>query len=96
LGSATSVASVPTTPINFVFTKDLQLHDKSIDVMMLQKFLNTHGSIIVAVGSGSPGSESNYFGVKTWQALMKFQASVGIHATGYFGSITRAYVNAHE
>jgi hypothetical protein len=27
---------------------------------------------------------------------VEFQASMGIHATGYFGPITRAWVSGHE
>jgi peptidoglycan hydrolase-like protein with peptidoglycan-binding domain len=39
---------------------------------------------------------TDYFGILTYNALVEFQASVGIHGTGYFGPITRAYVNGHE
>ena len=39
---------------------------------------------------------TSYFGILTYNALVEFQTSVGIHATGYFGSITRAWVNRHE
>ncbi|MGC1686238.1 MAG: peptidoglycan-binding protein [Candidatus Acidiferrales bacterium] len=38
---------------------------------------------------------SQLFGFLTYNALKEFQASVGIRATGYFGPITRTYVNAH-
>jgi peptidoglycan hydrolase-like protein with peptidoglycan-binding domain len=45
--------------------------------------------------AGSLGYETQYFGRNTQMALAKFQKSVGIApAVGFFGPITRAYVNA--
>jgi peptidoglycan hydrolase-like protein with peptidoglycan-binding domain len=38
---------------------------------------------------------TDYFGILTYNALVEFQASVGIHASGYFGPITRAWVTKH-
>ena len=81
--------------ITFVFTRDLQLRDTGNDVQMLQQFLNTKGFLVSQTGPGSPGNETTYFGVKTWQALVNFQKNVSIKpASGYFGPITRAYMNA--
>jgi hypothetical protein len=80
--------------ITFAFTRDLQLRDTGNDVQMLQQFLNTKGFLVSQTGPGSPGNETTYFGVKTWQALVRFQKSVGIKpASGYFGPITQAWVN---
>jgi hypothetical protein len=85
---------IPSTGIvSFTFTRDLQLHDVGTDVKALQEFLNSKGFLVSKMGSGSLGHETTYFGSKTFYALTEFQKSVGIHATGYFGSITRAYVN---
>ncbi|MGD1156449.1 MAG: Ig-like domain-containing protein [Terriglobia bacterium] len=82
-----------TTP--FVFTRDLQLHDRGTDVQMLQRFLNRQGFLVASQGPGSPGNETTLFGLHTWSALVAFQESVGIvPAKGYFGKKTRAYVNA--
>jgi peptidoglycan hydrolase-like protein with peptidoglycan-binding domain len=44
-------------------------------------------------GLGSPGSETNYFGTLTRNALAHFQAAHGINPpAGYFGPITRAFI----
>jgi peptidoglycan hydrolase-like protein with peptidoglycan-binding domain len=61
-------------------------------------YLNTHGFPVVATSTyaGSLGYETQNFGVSTQAALAKFQKSVGIApAVGYFGPVTRTYVNSH-
>ena len=86
----------------FHFARNLQLQDRDADVQQLQEFLNTHGALVAANGSGSPGSETDYFGSLTYQALVRFQTAhaaeilvpLGLSkATGFFGAATRAYVN---
>jgi hypothetical protein len=78
------------------FAENLWLGSRGDDVQQLQIYLNAHGFPVAASGPGSPGNETTYFGAATQRALAAFQASVGITpAVGYFGSITRAYVNAH-
>lgn len=64
---------------------------------MLQHYLNTHGfSVVVTPGyAGSLGYETQFFGPATRNALIRFQASHGIPATGFFGPITRGYIAAH-
>ena len=76
------------------FVRDLTVGMSGNDVLALQQFLNNHGFVIVATGPGSPGYEVIYFGLKTKAALIKFQAANGLPATGYFGPMTRAKVNA--
>lgn len=97
-----ATSTVPTTPpsitpprTGYAFGQNRRLGNSGPDILLLQKFLNTHGFIIVTTGPGSPGNETNYFGLKTFQALKKFQASVGLPATGYFGPMTRAYIASH-
>jgi len=82
----------------YVFTQNLSLGMRSPDVEELQHYLNTHGFPVISTPTyaGSLGYETKYFGSSTKAALEKFQAAHGIHATGYFGPITRAYVNGHE
>ncbi len=106
--SATSTAPVtPTTPLptlvlppttssnTTIFTRDLTFGSVGTDVIALQRFLNSRGYIISTTGPGSPGNEINVFGSRTQAALARFQASVGITpASGYFGPITRTFVNA--
>ena len=87
----------------FHFARSLQLQDHGADVQQLQEFLNTHGALVAANGSGSPGKETDYFGSLTFQALIRFQnahaaeilAPLGLSkGTGFFGAATRAYVNS--
>lgn len=94
--------AVGTTPFfvfgaNFTRTLSVGIHGE--DVRELQKFLNTDPETRVAsTGDGSPGSETDYFGVATKRALIKFQekyrgeilAPIGMSAgTGVFGAKTR-------
>ncbi len=83
------------TGTGYQFTRNLTLGSTGTDVMELQKFLNAKGFTVAASGAGSVGMESTYFGVKTQQALAKFQAANAISpAAGYFGPLTRAKVNS--
>ncbi|MEX2437527.1 MAG: peptidoglycan-binding protein, partial [Candidatus Paceibacterota bacterium] len=85
-----------------VFTRDLSLGDTGNDVLQLQLYLNKNGFILSDSGPGSRGNETNYFGLLTKTALIKFQEAhaldiltpVGLtKGTGYFGPSTRAFVN---
>jgi len=77
----------------FLFIRNLQLYDTGTDVKTLQQFLNGRGFLVSQTGPGSPGHETTRFGIKTLQALIRFQKSIGIvPASGYFGPKTRAYV----
>lgn len=73
------------------FPFNLQLHDKNIYVQDLQKFLNAKGFPLAKDGYGAPGFETDYFGLRTFSALTKFQQSVGLPATGFFGPRTRDF-----
>jgi peptidoglycan hydrolase-like protein with peptidoglycan-binding domain len=77
------------------FTRNLSLHATGADVKLLQQFLNTHGFVITTSGAGSFGNETTLFGTLTYKALMKYQKSVGLPATGFFGPMTRAYIANH-
>lgn len=77
------------------FVKDLSIGMTDPDVIRLQKFLNSHGAPVNQSGPGSVGNETSYFGSLTQLALIKFQSANGIKpAAGYFGIITRTFVNA--
>jgi peptidoglycan hydrolase-like protein with peptidoglycan-binding domain len=76
------------------FAYNLTLYQTDPEVKTLQQFLNAHGFTITSTGSGSPGNETTYFGVKTYTALAKFQESVGLPATGWLGPMTRAKIAA--
>jgi hypothetical protein len=101
LGSAIAVAFVLTATVmpvgaaGYVFTRNLTIGSTGGDVMNLQQVLNANANTQVAVsGAGSPGMETSTFGGLTKAALAKFQAGNGISpAAGYFGAITRAFLN---
>ena len=75
------------------FVRNLSLHTTGSDIKLLQQYLNTHGFVIATSGAGSLGNETTLFGSFTFKALQKFQKSVGLPATGFFGPMTREYVN---
>ena len=82
-----------TTP---TFTRNLALGSTGEDVRALQKYLNSHGFPVASSGPGSPGNETLRFGGATRAALIQFQVANGISpASGYFGVITRTYINSH-
>lgn len=78
------------------FLIDRQLWDKGPDILALQHFLNAHDFQLASSGPGSPGQESDFFGMKTYQALETFQKTNGLPATGYFGPLTRALINTRD
>jgi peptidoglycan hydrolase-like protein with peptidoglycan-binding domain len=84
-----STVSAQTTS-TCVYTRDLRVDSEGEDVRALQQFLNANGFIISQSGVGSPGQETTSFGLKTQQALQRFQTAVSISpATGFFGPLTR-------
>src|SRR3989344_4903772 len=92
------------TACPYTWTRSLKQGDTGADVMKLQKFLNSSADTKVASsGTGSPGSESSYFGAATKAAVAKWQdkyksevlTPVGLSAgTGYFGTMSIAKANA--
>lgn len=79
---------------HFVFTRNLSLWNTGNDVKQLQLFLiyQTSGS---AAAKLSAHGTTNLFGTLTFNALIEFQKKAGIKpASGYFGSLTRKYINA--
>lgn len=100
--NAPSVPAVPAT--SAAFTRDLRVGMTGEDVFALQRYLNAHGFIVAASGSGSVGNETMYFGPATRAALIRFQEAhaaqilvpAGLAAgTGYFGPSTRTFINSH-
>jgi hypothetical protein len=86
-----SPMSAPTA--SFLFTQNQQLHDRGTDIRTLQQFLNTHDFPVAPSGSGSPGHETDIFGLKTFQALKKFQQAHDLPPTGYLGPLTRTLIS---
>lgn len=87
----------------FKFTRNLSLGMRNDDVKKLQEFLNQHGILVSETGPGSIGNETNYFGVKTKNAVIKFQEKYFDNilkplnlskATGFVGTSTRNQLNS--
>ncbi len=91
--TVTPAAVAPSSPSTGTFTRNLTAGDVNAEVLLLQRYLNTHGFVIVTTGPGSPGQETSTFGGLTKQALIKFQQSKGLPATGFFGPMTRAVIS---
>lgn len=101
LGATTTTASTApaaptTTPAepstSYQFTINRQLWDEGPDILALQQWLNTNGFPLVSTGWGSPGYETDTFGLYTYAALIKFQEANNLPATGYLGPLTRAAI----
>lgn len=85
-------------------TRTLTIGMRGQDVRALQQFLNTDSETRIAeTGAGSPGNETDYFGVATKRALIKFQEKYRseiltpinlTRGTGIFGERTRTKVTA--
>lgn len=93
---ATVQTTTTTTGTGYTFSTDLMVGSKGADVMNLQKVLNMNAATQVSSGTsaGAPGYETSTFGPATKAAVMKWQKSAGLPATGYFGPLSRAKVNA--
>lgn len=86
------------------FSRALKVGMRGTDVRALQVVLNSDMETrITTAGAGSPGNETDYFGLATKRALVKFQEKyrgevltpVGLTAgTGFFGEKTREKVKA--
>ncbi len=98
--TSTSVSVAPVTGYRFV--RILRMRSAGEDVRQLQRFLNANGFPVAENGPGSPGNETQYFGIMTYTALKKFQEThmediltpLGLtKGTGIFGTSTRRFVN---
>lgn len=66
-------------------TSDLYMGAKGDAVTSLQKYLEEQGFLVLP-----SGVSHGYFGGLTKKAVMKYQESLGVTPTGYFGPITRS------
>lgn len=88
----------------FFFNKNLEIGDKNEDVRELQKVLNENPATSVSFfDAGSPGKETDFFGVLTKNAVIKFQElyasdilrPFGLkYGTGFVGTATRLKLNS--
>lgn len=90
--SFSTAASAQNNPISYLFSQSLSRGMENPDVQALQEFLISQSSL-----SFWPSSQeaTRFFGTITQKSLARYQTNVGISpALGYFGPITRKYVNA--
>jgi hypothetical protein len=82
-----------TSTTSFVFTRNLYFGITGNDVKQLQQFLISQNSGPAAQKLAANGT-TKYFGILTKAALIEFQKKVGITPdSGFFGPITRKYIN---
>jgi len=82
-------------------TVNLRMGMSHPEIFVLQKLLNKNGFVISKNGPGSPGSETNYFGSLTREAVKRFQCAKqivcnGDETTSGYGRVgphTRAIMN---
>ncbi len=89
---------------SLTLNKNLRQGDTGADVYQLQIFLNKDlRTRIASQGPGSPGSETNYFGALTLDAVRRFQSLYSqdvlqpaglVVPSGYVGPLTRAKIQA--
>ncbi len=96
------VATVAFAADNEKFPRFIQKGDRGADVLLLQQILNSDPDTqVAAVGSGSPGNETELFGELTHQAVIKLQKKHNLGTkygffTIYSGTLddkTRKYLN---
>lgn len=83
----TQTVRVAQDPNPTLIGRDLTLGDNGPEVALLQKFLVSKGYVAYGYSEGQ-------FDSTTQRAVSSYQARIGISATGFVGSITRAAVNA--
>jgi hypothetical protein len=92
LFSAAMPVTADPNPPQLLFSQNRELYDHGSEILALQIFLNMHGFAVARSGPGSPAMETSYFGLRTYRALVKFQAANNLPATGYLGPLTRALI----
>jgi len=94
---------IPPCTATVLLTLTRKVGEEGTDIKALQVFLNTHGFIITTSGLGAPGNETIYFGLKTQQALARFQESYAADilvpnnltkGTGFLGNATLKKINS--
>ncbi len=95
---AISLFFLPSFVFAFTFSQNLKLGDSNQDVLELQKVLNNNSDTKIAdYGAGSPSNETNYFGLLTRNAVIRFQNKYNgeiltpnglFYGTGFVGQST--------
>jgi len=93
LAALENQSSAQTASGHFIFIRNLQFGSTGHDVMELQLFLIRENPGPAARALAKHGTTENFASL-TKAAVIEFQKSVGIKpAIGFFGPVTRAYVN---
>lgn len=86
--------ATPTLGVSSLLTRNLYFGLRGSDVKQLQQYLNANGFPLASSGPGSPGQETELFGMLTRNAVIRYQKSKGISpSVGYVGPITRRSIN---
>jgi len=102
LASVKAQSGISNIPSDYTFSQNIMYGQLSPDVKYLQIILNQNPSTRISnIGPGSPGQETTYFGLKTKQALLKFQEQykqeiplpLNLQNVGYVESNTQAKLN---
>lgn len=75
----------------YTFNNDLRIYSTGNDVVNLQDFLESKGFLTMPAGVAK-----GYFGLRTSNALMMYQKSINLPSFGFFGPLTRKYINEHN
>lgn len=73
---------------NSMFSKDLSVGQTDSQIKLLQRVLNNNGIIVSESGAGSPGSETDYFGPRTKDAVVRFQQKYAVDILAPQGLVT--------
>jgi len=102
-GATENLQQIIDLPFTNLFTKYLQYRQTNADIKRLQIFLNSDPDTKIAnSGAGSPGKETNFFGLLTKKAVIKFQEKYAKDVllpwgfkkgTGYVGKTTLLKIN---
>jgi len=76
---------------NAAFNTNLTVGSTGADVSALQSWLISKGFAIPSISSGA--ASTGYFGAQTKSAVVAYQASVNLPATGFVGPLTRGILN---